>query len=73
MSDNPGRQSHKNYGKELERLEEKSKVTQGSKPNVTLVFTGGDGEQAAYRILAEIAIKKLKGEEEKCEQQSMPE
>lgn len=54
-------------------MEENLKVTQGSKPNVTLVFAGGDGEQAAYRILAEIAIKKLKGEEEKCEQQSMPE
>ncbi len=59
-------------------MNEKTIVKQGKRPNVTLTYAGGDGEKTAYKILADIVIKKFielkeqKGEE-KCEQQSMPE
>ncbi|CFX47751.1 Uncharacterized [Syntrophomonas zehnderi OL-4] len=46
-------------------MEEKPIVIPGKRPNVNLVFTGGDGEKKAYKILADIVIKKFTEEKEK--------
>ncbi|NLB18807.1 MAG: hypothetical protein GX825_08800 [Syntrophomonadaceae bacterium] len=60
-------------------LKLKKSVTEPRKGNVAVVYTGGDGIQSAYDILAKILLdkkieidKKLKEEEKECERRSMP-